>query len=102
MRLNEIVTSEGYIRYLVLDDDGELIIPIARYLKHLDLRGYARNTLRSYGTCLQLFFEYLAQKGLGVQGLTVDDMAGFVHWLKMPSGHLNVLPHQPVQQVRSN
>jgi site-specific recombinase XerD len=102
MRLNEIVTSEGCTRYLVLDDDGELVVPVARYLKHLDLRGYARNTLRSYGTCLQLFFEYLAQKKTDFHGLTVDDMAGFVHWLKMPSGQLSVLPHQPVEQARSN
>jgi hypothetical protein len=29
-------------------------------------------------------------------------MAGFVHWLKMPSGMLNVLPHQPIEQARSN
>src|SRR5947199_322048 len=91
MRLNEIQTSEGRTRYVVLDDHGELIIPIAQYLKHLDLRGYARNTLRSYGTCLQLFFEFIAQKGSDFRHVTVDDMAGFVHWLKMPSGRLNVI-----------
>lgn len=102
MRLSEILTSEGRTRYLVLDDNGELVVPIARYLKHLDLRGYARNTLRSYGTCLQLFFEYVAQKRIDFHAITVDDMAGFVHWLKMPSGVLNVIPHQPVEQARSN
>jgi site-specific recombinase XerD len=102
MRLSEIQTSEGRTRYVVLDNDGELLLPVARYLKHLDYRGYARNTLRSYGTCLQLFFEYIAQKRIDFHSLTVDDMASFVHWLKMPSGMLNVLPHQPVEQARSN
>jgi len=29
-------------------------------------------------------------------------MAGFVHWLKMPSGRLNVIPLQPTEQARSN
>src|SRR2546427_509588 len=85
MRLVEIQTTDRQLRYVVLDDDGALVEPIARYLKQLDRRGYARNTLRSYGTCLQLFFEYVQQTGVDLYQITVDEMAGFVHWLKMPS-----------------
>ena len=47
MRLTEVFTSDHRIRYVVLDDQGELVIPLAKYLKHLDQRGYALNTLRS-------------------------------------------------------
>ncbi len=102
MRLSEILTSDQRVRYVVLDDKGQLIESIARYLKHLDHRGYARNTLRSYGSNLQLYFEYLNQKHLDVQSITIDDLAGFVQWLKLPSGHVKVLPSQPVMQARAN
>ena len=102
MRLVEIQTTDRQLRYVVLDDDGALVEPIARYLKQLDRRGYARNTLRSYGTCLQLFFEYVQQTGVDLYQITVDEMAGFVHWLKMPSGVHNILPSHPIEQARSN
>ena len=102
MRLSEVLTADQRVRYVVLDDEGNLVEPVARYLKHLDQRGYARNTLRSYGTNLQLYFEYLKQKGLDFRHLTIDDLAGFVQWLKLPSGHVKVLPSQPVVQARTN
>ncbi len=102
MRLVEIQTSDQRKRYVVIDDDGVLVAPIARYLKHLDQRGYARNTLRSYGSNLKLFFDYLAQKGLEYGSVTLDDLAGFVHWLKLPYGSIKVLPGHPVAQARAN
>jgi integrase/recombinase XerD len=102
MRLSEVLTHDQRVRYVVLDNEGCLIEPIARYLKHLDQRGYARNTLRSYGTSLQLYFEYLTQKGLDFRHITIDDLAGFVQWLKLPSGNVKVLPSQPVVQARAN
>ena len=102
MRLTEILTPDQRVRYVVLDDEGCLVEPIARYLKHLDQRGYARNTLRSYGTSLQLYFEYLHQKGLDFRQITIDDLAGCVQWLKLPSGNVKVLPSQPVAQARAN
>jgi len=48
MRVIEVQTSQHDRRYVLVDDDGELVIPVVRFLKHLDQRGYARNTLRSY------------------------------------------------------
>jgi site-specific recombinase XerD len=84
MRLVEIQTSDQRKRYVVIDDE----------------RGYARNTLRSYGGNLKLFFDYLAQKGLEYGSVTLDDLAGFVHWLKLPYGSIKVLPGHPVAQAR--
>ncbi len=102
MRLTEILTPDQRVRYVVLDDEGCLVEPIARYLKHLDQRGYARNTLRSYGTSLQLYFEYLNQKGLDFRQITIDDLASCVQWLKLPSRNVKVLPSRPVAQARAN
>jgi len=102
MRVIEVQTSEGDRRYVLVDNDGELVIPAVRYLKHLDQRGYARNTLRSYAHMLKLYFEYVKQRGWDYRNPTLDDIGVFVHWLKLPSGSIKVLPAQSVDQARSN
>ena len=102
MRVIEVQTSQHDRRYVLVDDDGELVIPAVRFLKHLDQRGYARNTLRSYAHMLKLYFEYVHERGLDYRNPTLDDIGLFVHWLKLPSGSMKVLPAQPVDQARAN
>ncbi len=89
-------------RYIVVDESGDLIIPVVRYLKYLDAIGRARNTLRSYAQSLSLYFTYLAQQDLDYQEVTLDDLGGFVLWLKNPYRSLKVLPVRPVVQARAN
>ncbi len=101
MRLAEVLTSDHHTRYVVLDDQGSLVTPLVRYLKHLDQRGYALNTLRSYGISLMLFFEYLHQHNTDFQQVTLDTLAGFVSWLKWPYTSTKVIPSHPVAPARS-
>ena len=102
MRVMEIQTAQNQQRYVLLDEEGQFVLPAVRYLKHLDQRGYARNTLRSYAHMLKLYFEYVQQRGLDYRKPTVDDIGLFVHWLKLPSGSMKVLPSQPVPQARAS
>ncbi len=102
MRVIEVQTSLDERRYVVIDDQGTVIEPIVRYLKYLDRIGAARNTLHSYATALKHYWQYLAQEALDWQQVTLDDLARFVLWLKLPSGSFKVLPAQPVPQARSN
>jgi integrase/recombinase XerD len=102
MHVVEIETQDHQRRYVVIDDEGGLVEPIVRYLKYLDHVGAARNTLRSYATALRLYWQYLVQQGLDWQQVTLDHLAQFVVWLKLPSGSLKVLPAHPVPQARSN
>jgi integrase/recombinase XerD len=102
MRVVEIETEDHQKRYVVIDGAGILVEPIARYLKYLDRINSARQTLRSYAHTLKLYWEYLIQQKLDWQRVTLDDLARFVLWLKLPSGSLKVLPAQPVPQARSN
>jgi hypothetical protein len=78
MRVQEIVTPHRQKRYVVIDDSGNLVVPIVRYLKYLDAIGRARNTLRAYAQGLSLYFTYLAQQDLNYQHVTLDDLGGFV------------------------
>lgn len=102
MRVVEIETQEQQRRYVVIDGDGKLIVPIVRYLKYLDRIGSARNTLRTYATALRLYWEYLSQEKLNWQQVDLDALSRFVLWLKLPSGSFKVLPVHPVEQARSN
>src|SRR5712691_7316058 len=102
MRVQEILTADREIRYVIVDEGGNLIIPVVRYLKYLHAIGRARNTLRAYAHNLSLYFTYLAQEHLDYACVTLDDMAGFVLWLKNPYRSLKVLPVQPVTQARTN
>src|SRR6266700_1890727 len=103
MRVQEIVTQQyHHKRSVVVDERGDLVIPVVRYLKYLDAIGRARNTLRSYAHGLSLYFTYLTQQHLDYQQVTLDDLGGFVLWLKNPYRSLKVLPAQPVAQARTN
>lgn len=102
MHVAEVCTSDNKIRYVVLDEEGNFIEPITRYLKFLDLCDRSSNTLRTYATNLMLFFRYLKQKKLDFYNVTIDDMAGFVYWLKQPYELVDILPSQPIKQPRTN
>lgn len=102
MRVQEITKSNGQTRYVLIGDNGNLIIPVARYLKYLDSVGRARNTLRAYTHDLRLFFEYLQQKGIDYTQVTLDDMGAFVLFLKNPYASTDLLPRLPIEQAREN
>ncbi len=102
MRVQEIITQHQQKRYVVVEESGNLVVPVVRYLKYLDAIGRARNTLRSYAQSLSLYFTYLVQQHLDYHQVTLDDLAGFVLWLKNPYRSLKVLPVHPVVQARSN
>ena len=39
MRVVEVITGDHKTRYAVVDDDGDIVGPVVRYLKHLDATG---------------------------------------------------------------
>jgi len=96
MRVQAVTLSDGRRRYLVLDHTGTPIAPVARYLRFLDQAGRARNTLRGYAHSLRLYFEYLHIAGLDHTNISLDDMARFVHWLKVPATPFAV-PSEPAR-----
>ncbi len=78
MRVQDILTADHEIRYVIVDESGNLIIPVVRYLKYLHAIGRARNTLRAYAHSLSLYFTYLAPEQVDYSSVTLDDLAGFV------------------------
>jgi integrase len=100
MRVNTVITPEGKIRYMLVDSDGEPVLPAMRFIKFKDNSGAARNSLRSYCQHLKLFFEFLEQQGLDYRNVGIDNMADFMRWLQSPYGNLKVTPLTPVVSPR--
>ena len=70
MRVVEVETPNHQKRYVVINDTGEIVDPIVRYLKYLDRLGSARQTLRSYASALRLYWDFLGQQHLDWQQVT--------------------------------
>ncbi|MDD4460267.1 MAG: tyrosine-type recombinase/integrase [Proteiniphilum sp.] len=84
MKVVELKTVDGRIRYYLADDAGAPVPPVLKYLKFKDNAGYARNTLRMHCIHLKHFFTYLGEAGKDYEQVNIDDLAGFLAWLKNP------------------
>ncbi|SHJ70156.1 hypothetical protein SAMN02745219_03145, partial [Desulfofundulus thermosubterraneus DSM 16057] len=48
MRVETVTTPNGKTRYLLVDSDGEPVLPVMRFIKFKDNSGAARSSLRAY------------------------------------------------------
>lgn len=101
MEVVKVKTEDGKERYFVADDYGLPIEPILKFIRFKDNTNFARNTLRMYCQHLKLYFEYLQQRELDFQKVTIDDLALFVNWLQNPYKSLKVIPTHQVEIARS-
>ncbi|MGH4138607.1 tyrosine-type recombinase/integrase [Clostridium sp.] len=100
MEVVKVKTEDGKERYFVADDNGLPIEPILKFIRFKDNTDFARNTLRMYCQHLKLYFEYLQQRDLDFQEVTIDDLALFVNWLQNPYKSLKVIPTKQVDEAR--
>lgn len=101
MRVETVVTPNNKTRYILLNDAGDPVEPVLKYLKYKDNTGAARNTLRAYCYHLKLFFEYLEQEQLDYRDIGLDEMAAFMRWLQNPYGNKKVSPIIPATSSRT-
>ena len=101
MRVETVITPNNKTRYILLDDTGDPVVPVLKYLKYKDNTGAARNTLRAYCYHLKLFFEYLEQGHVDYRDIGLDEMAAFVQWLQNPYGTRKVSFITPVTSPRT-
>ncbi|MBB6716834.1 tyrosine-type recombinase/integrase [Clostridium gasigenes] len=102
MEVVKVRTEDLKERYFVADDDGLPIEVILKFIRFKDNTNHARNTLRMYCQHLKLYFEYLQQRELDFQSVTIDDLALFVNWLQNPYKSLKVIPVHQTEQARSS
>lgn len=81
--------------WTVLGNDGP-VVPIERYLAYLTDIERSPNTVKAYAHDLKDWFVFLAGRGLDWREVRLEDVAGFVAWLRRPpvarAGSVAVLP----------
>lgn len=77
--------------WTVVDDDFVAVDPAERYLAYLAGIERSPNTVRAYAQSLALWLEFLQLRTVGWGGAAVEDVSGFVMWLRAPAANVIVL-----------
>lgn len=102
MEVVKVLRDDGKERYYVENNEGEPIDSVLKFIRFKDNTNFARNTLKAYCQHLKLYFEYLEQRGLDVQEVTIDDISLFVNWLQNPYQSLKVTSLISKESARSH
>ena len=78
MKVVTFETTDGKIRYLLVDAGGVPVDEVRQFLKFEDNRGMARNTLKQKCIHLKHFYTFLQQKKIRYRAVTVDDLAAYI------------------------
>jgi site-specific recombinase XerD len=97
MRVQRVVMpGSGLESWTVLGEDHVPLEPVERFLSYLASVERSPNTIKAYAHDLKDWFTFLTVQGLDWQRATVEDVAGFVAWLRLPpaarDGQVRVLP----------
>ncbi|WP_338587895.1 tyrosine-type recombinase/integrase [Clostridium baratii] len=100
MKVQEI-KIDNLTRYIVIDDLGLPIIPIAKYIKFLDNRGISPNSQKTYCFALKAYFEYLNELNINYKDIDINVLSNFISWLRNPNSSVKVTSITPVKSNRS-
>ena len=91
-----LMPGSGEESWTLLGDDHVPVEPVERFLSYLASAEKSPNTVKAYAHDLKDWFTYLAGHRLDWRAATLEDVAGFVAWLRLPSvaraGKVAVLP----------
>src|SRR5712692_35233 len=98
MRVQRIlITGSQAGSWTLLGDDGVPVEPVERFLAYLSSIEQSPNTLKAYAHDLKDWFAYLSRHDLDWRAVKLEDIAGFVAWLRLPpearwGGRIALLP----------
>jgi site-specific recombinase XerD len=70
--------------WTLLGEDGRPVEPVERLLGYLSAIGRSPNTVKAYAHDLKDWFVFLGVRGLDWREVSLEDVAGFVAWLRLP------------------
>jgi integrase/recombinase XerD len=68
--------------WTILGDDDRPVEPVERYLAYLTGIERSPNTVKAYAHDLKDWFEFLGDRELDWRSVTLEDIGGFVAWLR--------------------
>ncbi|MEQ3457577.1 tyrosine-type recombinase/integrase [Enterococcus cecorum] len=101
MKVQEVKLDNNQRRYLLVDDSGLLIIPVAKYLKYIDNSEKSFNTQKTYCYSLKLYFEYLQEINVDYRNVNINILSDFVGWLRNPYENNKVVNLKPIKAKRT-
>jgi integrase/recombinase XerD len=93
-----VMPTTAAMSFTVLGDDLAPVEPVERYLAHLSSIERSPNTVRAYAHGLKLWLEFLSQRGVDWGEAGIEDVAGFVSWLRSPHDNVIVLDATAAQR----
>ena len=101
MKVQEVNLDNNQRRYLLVDDSGLPIIPVAKYLKYIDNSEKSFNTQKTYCYSLKLYFEYLQEIDIDYRNVNINILSDFVGWLRNPYENNKVVNLKPIKAKRT-
>ena len=97
MRVQRVLMPGSEVEsWTVLGEDQVPVEPVERFLAFLTAIERSPNTIKAYAHDLKDWFVFLAGRGADWRSVTVEGVAGFVTWLRLPpaarDGRVAVLP----------
>ncbi len=97
MRVQRVLMpGSGAESWTLLGEDHVPVEPVERFLAFLASIERSPNTVKAYAHDLKDWFAFLGGHGLDWRAVTLEDVAGFVAWLRLPpaarDGRVVVLP----------
>jgi integrase/recombinase XerD len=96
---HRVALPDGREAWTVLDVSGAEVGSVSAFLRYLHRIERSPNTVRAYAHDLMLFWDFLADRALAWDAVTVADLGDFAAWLRRPAP--NVVPLPGVRPARS-
>lgn len=94
MKVAKKPMPDGHHSWTVIDQGKQAINPVDRYLDYLYHLQKSPNTLRAYAYHLMHFWQYLTAKQLLWSTVSLEQLAGFITWLRSPPSLNTIVLHQ--------
>jgi integrase/recombinase XerD len=85
--------------WLVLGNDCLPVEPIQQYLNHLVNLERSPNTIESYARWLKVYWEYLQRNKLDWRDVNIEDLSGYLRWLRIGDGNEAVRSEKTVNHA---
>lgn len=87
MRVQRVVMPDsGLESWTVVGEDHVPLDPVERFLAYLASIERSPNTIKAYAHDLKDWFSFLDVQRLDWRAVTLEDVAGFVAWLRVAAG----------------
>lgn len=101
MKVQEVKLDNNQRRYILVNNKGIPIVPVAKYLKYIDNSEKSFNTQKTYCYSLKLYFEYLNEINVDYRNVNINILSNFVAWLRNPYESNKVSNIKPIKAKRT-